>query len=733
MQKSCSSLLFVLIICLLCNHGYAQQAGRLKAGMRIESSLVIERDHYLLPAPASKDLSVITIAGRNITVNFNQAVLQGSDNNTAPNEMKGLAIRIEAGSENITLKNLDVHGYKIAILADSVSHLNIIHCNLGYNWRQKLHSNLDREDVSDWMSYHKNEKGEWMRYGAAIYLNNCTDALIKDNFVTGGQCALLMTRCNKAQILDNDFSFNSGLGIGLYRSSDNLIYHNKLDFNVRGFSNGKYRRGQDSAGILVFEQSSENVFAYNSATHSGDGFFLWAGQTTMDTGKGGCNNNLVYGNDFSYAPTNGAELTFSSNSVLNNRIWGCNHGIWGGYSYDSDFSDNRFVHNKIAIAIEHGQNINIAMNEFNSDETAIKLWSREKQPDSWTYAQLRNTQSKNYWIASNRFLNTKTVYDIMGTDTVVFSGNRKSNTMEDWKLGDRVSELDTTRENEFLDLDYQKDKRLAPIKYDQLPEQLFPQGCQEIRITPWGPYDFRYPILWLTDIDSNHLYHFEILGPKGNWEKKRVKGFDIIKEGVDSFPSTLIAKPDTNSVQKLIQLTYKGQEFIDQFGNTKNANSDQTFEFRAFQPKSQWLVKWYQWDSLSNPNNNYPAFMQLLETHPLQTILTEKIDFVWWGKPGNNLPADSFATVATSTIDLPKGLYEIGITADDLAKLFIDGKEVINAWDAKFVEFDEYTHHTVKLKLEGKHDFKIIQADNQGLATLQFYLQPVNSPPVDEK
>src|SRR5687768_18079716 len=32
-------------------------------------------------------------------------------------------------------------------------------------------------------------------------------------------------------------------------------------------------RGQDSAGILCFEQSSDNLFAENSATHGGDGFF----------------------------------------------------------------------------------------------------------------------------------------------------------------------------------------------------------------------------------------------------------------------------------------------------------------------------------------------------------------------------------------------------------------------------------------------------------------------------
>ena len=95
----------------------------------------------------------------------------------------------------------------------------------------------------------------------------------------------------------------------MYRSSRNKIMNNNLDFNVRGYSHGIFNRGQDSADILIFEQSNENMFAYNSATHGGDGFFLWAGQHTMDSGEGGCNDNVVYKNDFSFAPTNGIEIT----------------------------------------------------------------------------------------------------------------------------------------------------------------------------------------------------------------------------------------------------------------------------------------------------------------------------------------------------------------------------------------------------------------------------------------
>jgi hypothetical protein len=91
----------------------------------------------------------------------------------------------------------------------------------------------------------------------------------------------------------------------------------------------------------------------------------------MDTGKGGCNDNVVYGNDFSHAPTNGIETTFSRNVFANNKVYECWHGVWGGYSYDSQFVGNRFGYNAEAIAIEHGQNNTIRSNIFSHDSTGI--------------------------------------------------------------------------------------------------------------------------------------------------------------------------------------------------------------------------------------------------------------------------------------------------------------------------------------------------------------------------
>ena len=562
----------------------AQKATIPSVGMHVSRTILVAPGHYSLPTSDTNTIQkqggVIIIEGKNIVLDLAGVVFDGAGKNPsfAPNQFTGIAIEIKPGSSHITIKNATIKGYKIGIKADSVEALTIDNCDLSYNYRDALKSSFEKEDESDWMSFHNNENNEWMRYGAGIYSTNCQNAVITENTVTNGQCGLMLTSCNNALVIDNNFSFNSGIGIGLYKSSYNNINHNKLDFNVRGYSYKKYRRGQDSAAILVFEQCNHNIFAFNSATHSGDGFFLWAGQTTMDTGLGGCNDNFIYGNDFSYAPTNGVEVTFSSNLIMKNTIKDCDHGVWGGYSFETDITDNIFEGNRIAVAIEHGQNINIALNRFKNDKTGIKLWSRETQPSDWKYPQLKNTDSKNYYIATNSFDNNNTVYDIMGTDSIYLSGNTKTNTGQRYKLGARIHTLDSTKENEEVGLDYAIDKRLQKVKATSTPLISFRHGLEEIRITKWGPYNFEYPLLWLTNIDSTGLYHFEVLGNiTASWRLHSINGFAITDHLSGVFPATFTAVPTKNSgtapVNKEIVFEYTGPDYKNAFGVTQKTGS----------------------------------------------------------------------------------------------------------------------------------------------------------------
>ncbi len=697
----------------------------LTSGMVVRSSVSFTAKKYYINAPKESGVPVLIIEGKNIVVDFNGAILQGSNDIGRPDDMYGLAICIKKGSENILIKNANIHGYKIGILADSVRNLTIDQSDLSYNWRQHLQSNRLREDISDWMSYHNNENDEWLRYGAAIYLKNCNKATVTHTTVMDGQCALMMTKCDNAVIRDNIFSFNSGIGIGLYRSSNNTIYHNRLDYNVRGFSAGKYHRGQDSAALLLFEQCNNNIIAFNTATHSGDGFFLWAGQSTLDTGLGGCNDNLVYGNDFSCAPANGVEVTFSRNLIMKNIIMDCDYGIWGGYSYESDITDNTFANNRIGIAIEHGQDINIALNRFTKDQTAIKLWSGEKQPVDWIYSQKKNTSSRNYWIAANGFTMNPVAFDIMGTDTVVFSGNTRLDVDQHFVFGDDINNIDTSREDEVLDMDYQPDERIRKLGISERPAQILPEGKNEMRITEWGPYDFQYPLIWLKNIDSNGIYQFEILGPAGHWTIEHIDGFQLLEKGEGNFPSYLTAKADPGISDRTIRLNFTGPSFPDKFGNRQDSSVTRVFAYREFDPQTKWSVNWYNWDAEHDPGKDYAKFTEVLNGVPFHSAITDKVDFTWWGAVDKGLPADSFATVAVTKIQLKENNYYIGITADDYAKLYIDGKEVINAWDTAYTKPDENTHHHQLIRLSsGEHEFRIIQADRTGLSALQFYLYP---------
>lgn len=396
---------------------------KLTPGTVLKTSTNIPKAVYKMP---SKDdtgaTAALTISGDNIVVDFQGATLEGTPPKTEPDARVGTGLRIKGN--NVTIKNLILRGYKIGLIAKDAQNLKIYNSDFSYNWKQHLASTLEREDLSDWMSFHHNEEDEWLRYGAAIYLRNCDGAEVKGSTALGGQNGLMMTECDNGLVWNNNFSFLSGAGLAMYRSSDNRIMHNKIDWCVRGYSHGVYNRGQDSSGVIIYEQSHRNIFAYNSATHGGDGFFLWAGQTTMDTGQGGVNDNLLYGNDFSDSPANAIEATFSRNKFVNNLLIDCWHGVWGGYSYDTLILGNVFGYNGESIAIEHGQNNQIKYNLFDRDTIGVYLWQNDGPPDpNWGYPKFKDVRNVGTIVEGNLFRNIADVALEMGTSTDVVVRN----------------------------------------------------------------------------------------------------------------------------------------------------------------------------------------------------------------------------------------------------------------------------------------------------------------------
>jgi len=740
-------LSIILFVSFLSSTASAQFGTLLLKGMRITESTAIRSGVYNFQSD-SLGAPILTIEGNNITIDFLDVIMDGATAGKTPDSFKGLAILIKNG-KNITIKNLKAKGYKVAVMAVDVENLQLLNSDLSYNFRQKLHSARERENFQDWMSYHNNEKDEWLRYGAAIYLKNCNNAIIKGLRVTQGQNGIMMTNCNDGLFYNNYIEFNSAIGIGMYRSSRNRIMNNQLNFNVRGYSHGFYSRGQDSAGILVYEQSNENVFAYNSATHSGDGFFLWAGQHTMDTGKGGCNNNVLYGNDFSYAPTNGIEVTFSSNKIVNNKLEGCTYGIWGGYSFNTQIVGNQIVNNKYGIGIEHGQDNAIISNVFENNKIGIQLWERMTQPGDWGYAKNRDTQSKNYDIQRNIFTNDSIPLKISHSTKVAINDDNQFINFQKLLISEKPNEEFYLVKNDIYGSgslgDAAEDAAIknrmlrTPNNLSRLQsgntsyaQQFAPQALSDgnptkptilgnrsmMRVNEWGPYDYQYPSIWLDSIAINE-YHFALLAPQGTWRVLRSEGFDVTNSNIKDAKIIVNKKAATDFL--LLEMEYIGaQDVITQFGEVITKGKPIITRFMRSEKILDWNVHWHTYTDASDPIKNYKTFEQLKKQKPLKIEQKRDLNYVWWDKPAAEVPTDKFATFADTQFTVVKGKYKLILTSDDGAKLFLDGKLIMDHWNVHESAVD-----VIEVELNGKHKIEIEHFDAAGLSNLEFRIEKI--------
>ncbi len=736
---------------------YGCQSGnglKLAQGLLIQSSQAIRPGTYQFPGGDSLDTPVITIQGNNLVLDFAGVTLAGSTQVTAPDQFKGLGILIK-DSRHVVIKNLTASGYKVALMAVNTDSLQLIDCDFSYNYRPRLHSKIERENLIDWLSYHQNDQDEWLRYGAGIYLKNCTDPIVKGVKITQNQNALLMTGCKNGLIYNNSFHFNSGLGIGLYRSTGNRILHNRLDWNVRGYSHEIYQRGQDSAGILCYEQCSDNIFAFNSATHSGDGFFLWPGQSTIDSGQGGCNNNLIYANNFSFAPANGVEITFSSNQVVGNIMDECRYGVWGGYSWNTLIQGNTIQNCDYGVAIENGQDNTISRNNFKLVKTGIQLFERAFQPEEWAYARVKDVSTRNHQIKSNLFFGVNNTFHLSGTRNTAITDSNQIHESRVLLAGDSPNENLLLTNNDFYMIHsagqagpYIEGNRInnppdnarwkalegrfiTPVLQNtELPLPL-PDGInaglppghltgrQYILINEWGPYNFEYPSVWLRKIDGDE-YIFLLAGPEGNWKAASGAGFVEINPKTGTFPATVRAKKRPGATGLNLNFEFVGQAFTDQFGQKNKKGKVYPFSFNRAEPAMVWSVRFYTYDDSSHPITHYEVFKNLQTQPPLTEKILGFLAFNWWSGPDSSVPADRFATFASTAFQIDKGQYRITVASDDGIKLFLDGQLILDRWDVHEPVVD-----MLEVDLGGEHRFEIEHFDEQGAATLDFYIERV--------
>jgi len=659
--------------------------------------VVIDRDCMVeiaaAPIADANGDGVIRITGEGVTVDFALAHLRGAPPGSLPDAYSGLGVVVEA--PGVTLRNARVSGFKVGILARKADRLVIEDSDVSGNFRQRLLSTPQAEEGSDWLWPHANDSQEWRsNYGAGICIEDSQAVTVRRCRARAGQNGLILDRVNGARIYDNDFSFLSGWGVALWRASDNVISRNALDFCVRGYSHGVYNRGQDSAGILMFEQCSRNVIAENSITHGGDGIFGFAGREALGelpgpegfehTGKG-CNENLFVGNDLSYAPAHGLEMTFSfGNVVLENRfVENAICGVWGGYSQRSLILRNEFVANGQAgyglerggINIEHSKRNAFIANRFEGNACGVHLWwDADESLMQTPWARVNGGECAQNLIAANSF--TRDAVGLHLRDC----GETQAVDNSFAEVGSEIEGPAPTQQGLLADFFSGLDpygQGLASRRSEALGEnrpvgaRAHLRGRERILMTEWGPYDWQGPYL-------------QRVASRGAREVWRWLGDEVLDD-VTVEGSVELAREPGPPPQVLVTSSEEGA-LVPYTIVARSASGE--IRRPALLSTVRWAVRVFPWSV--DPREDEAGWRAQAEG-ALAFELAD-LDLAYGGAGASQLaglpesvaaaqlPSDRFGTLAEARVRLPQGRWKLTVTSDDGVRVKLDGESVLEDW-----------------------------------------------------
>ena len=686
---------------------------------------------------ANRD-GVIHVKADNITVRFKKgSVLRGAAVGTSWDELHGIGVRIE-GHHNVTLKDLRVHGFKNGVVASNADGLVIDGGDYSDNYRQRLQSTPEAENGADWLFPHNNDDTKWReQYGGSVCVESSTNVTIRNVRVRRGQNGIILDRVHDSAIYDNDCSFLSGWGLALWRSSRNRITRNAFDFCVRGHVEGVYNRGQDSAGILCFEQCNDNLFAENSATHGGDCFFGFAGHDAIgekwmnrerarlrkETERKdvddlikvpeelartmsalGCNRNLLIRNDFSYSPAHGIEMTFSEeNQFIGNRlVENAICGVWGGYSSRTVIAENDFTGNggmaygleRGAINMEHAADNLIVKNRFLNNKCAVHLWW-DNDGTLLKYPGVIGTEKGivGNVIAGNRFeINRDVPFKNLRSDAKLillqFRDSAQGNVSSNFYFGNEVK-LTHPQAVEFDGKPNTEPLKAGDMARVKIPKyralgRTHPVGARkqfrgrdQIIMDEWGPWDHESPLIRPAK-SSMGEQAYDLLGLRRAIDVKVIQG-DVVTELADNTDSL------THDAK---QLRIRSRSGVASY-RVRVASDGFAKELSGTIVAARWRVSVFPWKI--DPREDLDAWRKIAGGPDVQSAVVSKIDFpfgmggprdlkmseaITRSGPGGN----HFGLIAQTSLKLPKGRWRFRTNSDDGVRVLVNDNAVIENW-----------------------------------------------------
>jgi parallel beta-helix repeat protein len=338
-----------------------------RAGIQVQGDVTVCPGRYRIADRG--EVGVLIVAGSGTRLNLTGVTLESGD--SVPSRFVGAGV-VSRGLDNVEIYGGTIRGFRHGIRIDGGRGHRIARVDVSGSRSQALRSTPEHYDEADWLDiFHADSAAA---YGGGILLKGTNGATVIGVSARHAQNGIGLIGARASYVADNDVSENSGWGIHLWASSQNVIVRNQAHHNVRCESPA-YRRGCDSAGILLREASDSNLVADNDVTWSGDGFFLSGQPEYVRPSRG----NIVLRNDGSSAYHNAFEATFSPGNVfLENRADSSDYGFWLGYSTGTTVQGNIILGSRsVGIAIEHGSANRLLSNLVMGGKTGIRLFIRD--------------------------------------------------------------------------------------------------------------------------------------------------------------------------------------------------------------------------------------------------------------------------------------------------------------------------------------------------------------------
>lgn len=679
--------------------------------LRIAASLIVDADGD----------GIIHIIGSDLAVSFaaDSPPLRGATPDQPPDSFKGTGIIITG--RNIALIGARVSGYKVGIHAIKSDGSTIAQCDVSGNYAQRLKSTPQAEDASDWLFPHDNDQNQWItQHGAGLCVEDCSNVTLRDIRARRTQNGIILDAVNDSKVYDCDCSFLSGWGLAMWRSSRNIISRNAFDFCVRGYSHAVYNRGQDSAGILMFEQCCDNIIVENSATHGGDGFFGFAGKEALGEvnpredlewyRQRGNNDNTIVDNDFSFAAAHGLELTFSfQNEIAGNKFRGnaiC--GIWGGYSQAMIVHHNRFSGNgegaygleRGGVNIEHGAFNIISQNSFDADACGIHLWWDEDDALSRTpWAKANQVDAPINFIIDNGFQMMQLAIQLRDCKKINIHANRFMNVNETMK-SDQSRDLQVNGEQVI-----QPPPEPAPIIAHGTTRPVGARaalvGRENIIMTEWGPWDHASPLLqFIQRFDGADEYR--LLNPQAGDAPPRPEQFTLTGDaefGIDG--DRIHVRSNQQDTLAPYQLTWH------------DAGDAPPLTARGMLGGGHWTVRTFA--SPCDPREDVDRWRAGSEQPGTHSLTCDPLD-LRFGSGGMTearglpvvLPRDHFGCIATRTLTIPEGRWRVNTNSDDGIRVWMNDQLIIDDW----------TWHAPKKQ---SYDFEVTDDSRESVFRVEYF------------